>query len=192
MLLNILAVGDIVGEVNRAMIEGMAKGDSKAEALVWNWAWPEEELSRIMSYLPAANCRLMAVSEHSVPICRGGVDEIEQDYSISIVGPGEDAKRFWKEARSRGIPVVAKVQVANSWELSPFPYLPTMDLVAKHAVNVMNEGVNGVMLSWSLGCYPSPNLSVYRDVRAGETDHEGVLNRMAARLYGEKNVAKAR
>ena len=185
-------VGDIVGEVNRAMVEGMVKGDNKAEALIWNWAWPKEELSTILSYLPTNNCRLMAVSEHAIEICRGGVKEIEQDYSISILGPGEDAKRFWKEARSRGIPVVAKVQVANSWELSSFPYLPTMDLVAKHAVNVMNEGVNGVMLSWSLGCYPSPNLSVYRDVRAGETDHEGVLNRMAARLYGEKNVAKAR
>lgn len=185
-------VGDIVAEVNRAMIEGMVRGNPAAEALVWDWAWPREETERIVSSLPAKNCRLMAVSENGIPICRGGVKEKEADYSISIVGPGENARRLWKLARARGIPVVAKVQAANSWELSSFPYLPVMDLVAAHAANVMKEGVNGVMLSWSLGCYPSPNLSVYRDIRSGETDGEGVLNRLAARLYGEGKVAQAR
>jgi hypothetical protein len=128
----------------------------------------------------------MAVSENAMKICRGGVDEVENDYSISIVGPGENARRLWGYAQKRGIPSVAKVQAANSWELSSFPYLPVMDLVAQHAVNLANEGVNGVMLSWSLGCAPSPNLRVYRELRAGEKDGEGVLDRMAKSMYGDK------
>ena len=100
--------------------------------------------------------------------------------------------RLWGFARERRIPAVAKVQAANSWELSSFPYLPTMDLVAQHAVNLANAGIDGVMLSWSLGCCPSPNLSVYRDLRRGERDKEGVLDRLAERLYGKENVAKVR
>ena len=182
---------EIIATANNAMIRGMRKGDPNAEALVWNWAWPKDEEADIVARLPKEGCRLMAVSENAMPICRGGVQERENDYSLSIVGPGENARRFWGLARAHGIPSVAKVQAANSWELSSFPYLPVMDLVAEHACNVANEGVNGVMLSWSLGCCPSPNLSVYSELRKGERDKEGVLNRLAARLYGDK-AAQAR
>jgi hypothetical protein len=180
------STGEIVAEINRTMIEGMVAGNPRAEALVWNWQWPKDEEPSIVASLPASNCRVMAVSENAIKICRGGVEEVENDYSISIVGPGENAKRLWSCAKAHGIPSVAKVQAANSWELSSFPYLPVMDLVAQHAVNLANEGVNGVMLSWSLGCAPSPNLRVYRELRAGERDIEGVLNRMAKSMYGDK------
>ena len=186
------SVGDIVAEINCAMVEGMSAGNADAEALVWNWQWPKDEEGYIVGRLPARNCRLMAVSENDMPIRRGGVDERENDYSISIVGPGENALRLWGFARERRIPAVAKVQAANSWELSSFPYIPAMDLVAQHAVNLANEGIDGVMLSWSLGCCPSPNLSVYRDLRKGERTPGPLLDRMATRLYGEANAGRAR
>lgn len=180
--------GDIIAEINRTMIDGMTAGNPDAEALAWNWQWPQEEEGAIVASLPARNCRLMAVSENGIKIRRGGVDAVESDYSISIVGPGENARRLWNYAKEKGIPSVGKVQAANSWELSPFPYIPTMDLVAQHAVNLANEGVNGVMLSWSLGCCPSPNLRVYSELRRGETDKDGVLDRLANELYGAKGV----
>jgi len=186
------AVADIVAEVNRTMVEGMTRGSPTAEALIWNWSWPAADVADIVAGLPTKNCRLMAVSENGMKICRGGVEAVENDYAISIVGPGEKATAFWDMARARAIPCVAKVQAANSWELSPFPYIPTMDLVARHASNLANAGVEGVMLSWSLGCCPSPNLLVYRDLRRGEKTPDGVLDRMAGRLYGKANVAQVR
>lgn len=185
-------VGDILAEVNRAMVEGMAKGDPAAEALVWNWQWPKDEEAAIVAALPKRNVRVMAVSENAIPIRRGGVDAVENDYSVSIVGPGENALRLWRFAKEAGLPSVAKVQAANSWELSSFPYLPVMDLVARHAVNLANAGVDGVMLSWSLGCCPSPNLNVYSELRTGEADKAGVLDRLAARLYGASRAPRVR
>lgn len=182
------ATGEIIAEINRAMIEGMTAGNPDAEALVWNWQWPKNEEKAIVDALPSRNCRIMAVSENGIKIRRGGVDAVESDYSISIVGPGENAKRLWKFAKEKGIPSVGKVQAANSWELSTFPYIPVMDLVAQHAVNLANEGVNGVMLSWSLGSCPSPNLRVYSELRRGETDKDGVLDRLAKELYGAKST----
>lgn len=178
--------GEIIAAANNAMIRGMRKGCPTAEALIWNWQWPKDEEAAIVAMLPKHNCRLMAVSEHAIPICRGGIKEKENDYSISIVGPGDDARRFWEVAKRLSVPAVAKVQAANSWELSSFPYIPVMDLVAEHASNIANEGVNGVMLSWSLGCCPSPNLSLYGELQKGERDKEGMLNRLAKRLYGDK------
>jgi len=185
-------VGDIVAEVNRTMIEGMLKGEPKAEAILYSWQWPEEDEASIVAQLPKGGCHVMAVSEQSVPICRGGVSEHEDDYSISIVGPGEYARRLWTCCRKSGVSVMAKVQAGNSWELSTFPYIPAMELVAQHAVNLANENVSSVMLSWSLGCCPSDNLSVYRDLRKGERTVDPLLDRMAARLYGEANVKRVR
>ena len=57
---------------------------------------------------------------------------------------------------------VAKVQLNNTWELSAVPSLPVLDLVAEHCANLSTAGADGMMLSWSLGGYPSPNLEVAR------------------------------
>ena len=177
---------EIIAAVNSAMVRGMLRGDPSAEAIVWNWAWPIDEQTNIVARLPKRGVRLMAVSENGVEYERGGVKGRVSDYSISVVGPGENARRLWGLAKDAGIGAVAKVQANNTWELSPFPYMPVMDLVAEHACGIVKEGVSGVMLSWSLGSCPAPNLRVYRDVCRGETSPDALLDRIAAELHGEK------
>lgn len=177
---------EIIAAVNNALIAGMLRGDPSAEALVWNWAWPKDEQADIVSRLTKRNVRLMAVSENGVAYERGGVRGTVNDYSISVIGPGENARRIWGYAKENGIGAVAKVQANSTWELSPFPYMPVMDLVAEHACRLVKEGVDGVMLSWSLGCCPAPNLRVYRDLRRGETSPDALLDRIAFELYGAK------
>jgi len=88
-------------------------------------------------------------------------------------------------ARQTGLKTCAKVQVGATWEFSAVPYLPTLDLVAEHARNLASAGVNGLMLSWSLGCYPSPNLEIFQAFKTGDTDIGPVLNRLAERRYGQ-------
>ncbi len=102
----------------------------------------------------------MSVSEWSTPIERGGVKSLVGEYSISAVGPGPRALNHWALARDVGLKTVAKVQVNNSWELSAVPSLPVLDLVAEHCHRLAAAKVDGLMLSWSLGGYPSPNLQV--------------------------------
>jgi len=72
------------------------------------------------------------------------------------------------------------------------PYLPTLDLVAEHARNLASAGVNGLMLSWSLGCYPSPNLEVFQAFSKGAVDLGDVLDRVAGHRYGKKDVPLVR
>ena len=91
-----------MAEVNRTLIEGMKAGNPNAEALVWNWAWPDDQEDGIMARLPKEGCRLMAVSEGKMDICRGGVKVRTHDYSISCVGPSEKARSFWAAARAHG------------------------------------------------------------------------------------------
>ena len=177
------SVADILLEVNRTIAEGIAAGDPGAELIVWNWSWPEGVEKEVLPRLPKRNCRVMHVSENGIPVTVGGATVELHDYSIAIVGPGERAKAFWAEAKRCGLPVVAKVQACCSWELSSFPYIPAMDLVAEHARNLEREGVRGVMLSWSCGSAPAANLRLF----GGDT-----LDDIALDLYGEKAAPQAR
>ena len=98
----------------------------------------------------------------------------------------------WRVARQNGLACIAKAQVSSSWEMAVVPYVPVMDNIAAHAWNLMREGVDGVMLSWSCGCYPSPNLRVFTGVRRTDGGPEEVLDRVAGELYGEVAVPLVR
>lgn len=181
----------IIAEVNCTLIEGMRAANPDAEAIVWNWAWPSTETQEVVASLPKQGCSVMAVSERGMKICRGGVPVTTGDYSISCVGPSDASREFWKAVRMQGLPIIAKVQANTTWEISAVPYLPVMNLVAEHASNLVKEGVDGVMLSWSLGCAPSPNLRVYDEIGA-DGDADRVLNRLAGELYGTEAVSAVR
>lgn len=185
---------DVVVEVNRTIEEGVHAGNPEAKVIVWNWAWKEEWSEAAVAGLPRDNVRVMAVSEYRMPYERGGVKGIEDDYSISIVGPGESAKKIWRAAAAHGIGAAAKVQANCTWELCDFPYLPVMDLVAEHAINLRKEGVRDVMMAWSLGGCPSPNLRIFSELRDDDADAGRMLDRIAADEYGTgavKSVRKA-
>ena len=182
---------DIIAEVNATIAQGMARGNPKAKMIVWDWSWDDTHAEEIIAKLPK-NCWIQSVSEKSLPIERGGVKSAVSEYSISAVGPGPRAAKHWALARAAGMKASAKVQVGATWEFSAVPYLPTMDLVAEHARNLMSAGVNGLMLSWSLGCYPSPNLEVFQAFTKETADIGTVLDRVAERHYGKAAVPLVR
>jgi hypothetical protein len=104
----------------------------------------------------------MSVSEWSQPIVRGGIASTVGEYSISTVGPGPRAARHWALAKKRGLKTLAKIQANCTWEISAVPYLPVMNLVAQHCANLADADIDGLMLSWSVGGYPSANLQLVR------------------------------
>ncbi len=183
-------VADIVAEVNRTISEGVKAGNPDAEVVCWDWGWPMQDRTNIVAHLPAG-CRVMTVSERGVPTDRGGVKSTINEYSLSAPGPSDAAKELWAAAKGRGLKTAAKVQAALTWEMSAVPYVPVMDLVAEHVRNLSESGVDGVMLSWSLGSAPTPNLEIFADYRMGEGTGP-VLDRLAERLYGKGGVAAAR
>ena len=65
-----------------------------------------------------------------------------------------------KKARETGHIVYGKIQASNSWECSTVPYLPVFDLVYEHLENLSAQGVNDLFLTWTLGGYPSPSVSL--------------------------------
>ncbi|MDI6449769.1 hypothetical protein [Anaerobaca lacustris] len=184
---------EVIAEVNAAIAAGVREGDPKAKVIVWDWGWPDgtpagwgqpDWASRIIELLPD-DVYLMCVSEWGKPITRGGVAGAVGEYSISAVGPGPRAQRHWALARKRGLKTLAKVQVNCTWELSAVPYLPVMNLVAQHCRNLSEAGIDGLMLSWTVGGYPSPNLELVRRFQQQPAPTvEQALSEVAEARYG--------
>lgn len=169
---------EVIAGVNGAFHAGIKSAGGQQRLIAWDWGWNDAWAPEIIARLPEG-VSLMSVSEWSLPIERGGVKSEVGEYSISSVGPGPRAKRHWELARKRGLQVLAKIQAGNTWELSAVPYIPALALVAQHAANLRAAHVDGLMLGWTLGGYPSPNLEAVGEVLAG-----GSIEAVARRRFG--------
>jgi len=185
---------EVISEVNSLVHAGIQDSGAGAQLIAWDWGWPDEAAQAIIQRLPEG-IGLQSVSEWSIPIQRGGVQSMIAEYSLSTVGPGPRALRHWAWARERGLRTIAKVQAACTWELSTVPYVPAVEKTALHALNLRDVGVDGIMLGWTLGGYPSPNLEAVAEAwkpRAASDsvsrELESILRRVAARRYGEAHA----
>ncbi len=163
---------DLIADVAKAMEKGIHAGSPDAKLIVEDWAWrgavaeenPTEFKKRVIDRLPQ-DVWFMSISEWGKETNAGGVKFSVVDYSISQVGPSSEAVDAWKHAQKRGLKTVAKIQMNNSWELSAVPYIPVPYLLQEHLDNLSSLGVNGLMLSWTLGGYPGGNLELlYKNV----------------------------
>ena len=185
---------EVIAEVNTTFYEGIRRAGNGQTLFVWDWGWDDAWADRAIGKLPR-EVSFMSVSEWGMPINRGGTETTVGEYSISTIGPSERTRRRWREAQARGLRTLAKVQCGNTWELSAVPYIPAVANVARHAANLRQCGVNGLMLGWTLGGYPSPNLEVVAEIGSGSgdsaaADPTSAMARVAARLYGSNLAAE--
>ncbi len=159
---------EVIAEVNATLQQGIDDAGQGQQLLAWDWGWADAWAPEVIARLPA-KVALMSVSEWSLPLERGGVKATVGEYSISAIGPGPRATRHWQLAQQRGLKTVAKIQANNTWELSALPYLPVLANVAEHITRLRDRNLDGIMLGWTLGGYPSPNLETVARVMEGGT-----------------------
>lgn len=158
-------VHEVIPEIVRAAADGVHSVSPEARVICWTWGWAsgfgwsEGDVMKGIERLPDG-ISVMCTSEHQMKTRITGIPGTIVDYSISNVGPSELSRNTWKAARKRGLKTMAKVQFNNSWECAAVPFLPVLDLVRQHLDRLMEAGVSGLQLSWTLGGYPSPNLEL--------------------------------
>ena len=184
---------ELLADLNAAMEEGVHRAAPDAKVIVWDWGWRGHGMATdVIERLPK-NVWLQSVSEWAIPIERGGIRVNVGEYSISAVGPGSRALAHWEAAKSAGLKTIAKCQFNTTWEIASVPYIPAVDLVARHASNLTRVGIDGVMVSWSLGGFPSMNLELVDEIaRNPETPVETILNSMANKYFGAEGAELAR
>ena len=175
----------VIADVNRAITEGIHDASSRARLLVWDWGWTDSWISGIIHQLPQ-DVSVMSVSEWAIPINRGGIATTVGEYAISVIGPGPRARRTWKLAAQAGLPGIAKIQANNTWELAAVPYIPAVANVAQHIANLRDTPVRGIMLGWTLGGCPSPNLEIVSLMGENtEIPPATALQKVAEHRYGK-------
>jgi hypothetical protein len=174
---------EVIAEVNATIDGGIRAAGGRQRCLASDWGWHDQWALDVIARLPTT-VELISVSESSLPIERGGVKSAVGEYSISSIGPGPRAQRHWAAAKRRGLRVVAKIQCGNTWEFSAAPYLPVLENITRHVTALRDAGVNDIMLNWTLGGYPSPNVEAVAEINAG-----GTLDTLARKRHGETNAA---
>ncbi len=168
---------EVCTEINEIYQRAINDANSSAKLIVWTWGWTtdmgwtfEETLEAVRKVPQEAD--VMCVSEEGLLVHGDEGDISLVDYSISQVGPSDRTKKIFKVAKESGHKTVAKMQINNSWECASVPYMPCFELIWKHLQNLKALDVDGHMLSWSLGGYPSFNLSLVSQAKSGGTIEE--------------------
>lgn len=151
------SVGEVIAETVGCVLEGARRVSDDIRVFAWSWAWNTKN-EEIIRALPKGVI-LLSQSELDIPFDIGGVKGNVLDYSMSIVGPGERARDEWRIAKECGFEVGAKVQVNTTWEASTVPAIPVSPSINKHMRGLQGEGVEHILLSWTLGGYPCRNLA---------------------------------
>lgn len=151
------SVAEVVAGVLNCIAEGARRVSPDIKVFAWSWAWREANLDIIR--LLSKDVILIAQSERGVPFTRGGVDNVVEDYSMSVPGPGDRARQELAVARECGLQTGAKVQINTTWEASTVPAIPVSPLIDHHIRALRDEGVSHLILSWTLGGYPCRNIA---------------------------------
>ncbi|HOQ31538.1 MAG TPA: hypothetical protein PLA12_03395 [Candidatus Hydrogenedens sp.] len=176
---------EVIAEVHQIIQSGIEAANSSCRLIAWDWGWKDEWVEGIVSNLPPKTA-IMSVSEWDIPLTRGGIHSAIGEYSLTEPGPGPRASRHWEMAQKYGHPIFAKLQIGTTWELGSVPYIPVLDNVATHAINLREKHLNGCMLGWTLGGYPSPNMQVFNLLMDNpEYDKETALLQTAEKRFGK-------
>ena len=149
----------VIGEVVRLIRDGAHQVSPAAKIIAWDWSWGvvEDDPQRALIAALPEEVTLQVDFERGTPAERLGRKTLIDEYSLSVPGPSPRAQKHIAQAKQRGMPVMAKVQIGNSWELGLLPFIPVPDLIAKKCSALRRAGVEGAMLSWTLGTWPGPN-----------------------------------
>ena len=186
---------EVIAEVHN-LVNRAAKSVNKnitTFANTWQWlnAFSEEETKKCIELLDK-DIPLLCTSEEGLRFNCGGIENTVQDYTMSKVGPSVLSKKTWDNAQKAGHDMAAKVQINTTWECSTVPFIPVFDLVREHMERLDKIGIKHLMLSWTLGGYPSDNLKTVSEFYFEEETKKSE-NEMLAALYGNdaKKVKKA-
>jgi len=177
----------VTAEILKTMADAVAESGKDIKFFAYAWVWLShfrEQSDELVSLLPK-NVIVLQVSETGMEINRGGVANTIDDYSLSAIGPGKPAIRQWKMARANGLEVAAKVQINNSWECSTAPFLPVYENVVTHMENLKEQGIEHMMLSWTLGGYASDNIKIASAYFFDSTETESPYDQVLENTYGE-------
>ncbi len=149
---------DLFALTNRLIYEGATEADPNVAVVAYSWAWDREEngFEETVERLPK-EIAVLSVSERGKPKTIENVTVPVADYSISVPGPSEMIKGRYETVKRLGNAKAIKVQLNNSWELCPLPYIPVFGHFYQSIRDLCQTiDPDVLMMTWTHGGFPSP------------------------------------
>ena len=152
---------DIIAEVVAVIEEGVHRGNPKANVIVSDWGWRGHGDAR-GHHRALAEIGLADVGQRMGPADRARRDQDQGRRILDLRGRTGAAGRrgIGRPPRQAGLKTAAEIQFNNTCEIASMPYLPVMDLVAEHCHNLAPAKLDGMLIGWTMGGYPSPNFQL--------------------------------
>lgn len=149
---------DLISLSNRLIWEGATAADPNVLVIAYSWEWDREQggFEETIEKLPK-EIAVLSVSERGVLKTFDDVKVEVSDYSISVCGPSKMTKERYKRVKENQNASAIKVQLNNSWELCPLPYIPVFGHFYQ-SIRDLCETIdpNILMMTWTHGGFPSP------------------------------------
>ncbi|MBQ4527763.1 MAG: hypothetical protein II998_06805 [Clostridia bacterium] len=175
---------EVIAEVNQIIEGAIHRADPSMKVICWDWGWnrpgffdKREDVKKLVEAIPN-DAIVMCNRECGINLDIDGVKVKVDDYSLAVPGVSDTTKEIWQWAKDSGHETCAKLQINNTWECSTIPYVPVFSTVENIIDTMKSHGVSHIMLSWTLGGYPSPNIKIISE-KFFETE---------GNLTGEKDI----
>ncbi len=167
----------LAADVNTMIFEAARSVEKDFQIIAWDWGWSsnygfnEEDVESAIKAMPK-EISVMCNRDREISFERGGIKNVVYDYALSVNGTSEIAAKNWKVAKTHGHTVTSKMQINNTWECSTVPYLPVFETVKELMEDAVSAGVDNLMLSWTLGGYPSESIQLISEYFFIENENE--------------------
>ncbi len=185
---------DLISTVNNIIAKAAHTVNPNINVMAWDVAWDKnreasEDAKKCVEKI-TKDVAILCQIEEGIPFERGGIKGKVMDYSLSVEGLSEKSVKMWDFAKEYGHETAVKVQINNTWECSTTPYIPIYRTIINMANNIVKSGIDHVLLSWTLGGYPSPNIKLFSEaffVENGDTNID--FDKALRTIYGEETEA---
>jgi len=150
---------DVVIEILTSLSDGLKAAGKGTKLVAWNWSWsfyePEPQAA-IIRRLPRDIILMAGFERGDTKTILGKKRKIDE-YSLSFAGPSKRFVKSYREARKRGLRVMAKLQFATTHELATVPNLPLVGSLYEKAKAMRRLRVGDYLGCWNFGNMLSVN-----------------------------------
>jgi hypothetical protein len=155
---------DTVADVLNTMRQGMDRVAPDTPLIAWNWSWVGFEDDPQPSVLGALNPRIEILADFErgdVKIDAFGKEVVQNEYSLTYIGPTKRFMAVRDLAASQGRNVHAKLQVGTTHEIATVSNLPLIANLYEKTRRFRQLSLAGFMGCWNFGNEPSLNTRAF-------------------------------
>ena len=170
---------DILADVINAIEKGIHTAAPEAEVIAWNWAWPLDKETEIISKLNK-NVIVMADFERGGYKNIAGQERLIDEYSLSYTGPSDRFRTMYNNSIKNQRKIYAKLQIGTTHELATVINLPLIPNLLKKVRWLKKANIDGTLCCWNFGNMFSLNTFAFNQFCKYDldsiSDHEAMVN----------------